>query len=122
MSQFWALTWAVKQGSEQQVEELFRASGRPDHVVRGPDGEPRGRLLSTLVFMKDSTVVRVIEFEGEFADVAQHMGRQQEVVDLERKLDEHLAVPRDMSTPEGVREFFRSAAMRPVLVRRHDDP
>lgn len=120
MAQYWALTWNVKPGTEQAVEELFRNSGRPEHVIRDADGREKGKLLSTLVFMKQNMVVRVIEFEGEFQDVAQHMGRQQEVQDFERQLDQYLAEPRDMSKPQGVRQFFTSAAMHCVLARRHD--
>jgi hypothetical protein len=121
VSEFWALTWKIKPGTEAAVEELFRTSGRPDHVVRDADGNEKGRLLSTLVFMKDNTLVRVIEFEGSFMDIAQHMRRQQEVQDLESALDDYLEEPRDMSTPDGAREFFQRSAMRAILARRHGD-
>jgi SchA/CurD like domain-containing protein len=120
MSQYWGLTWKVKPGTEQIVEELFRNSGRPEHVIRGEDGAVKGKLLSTIVLMKDNVVVRLIEFEGDLRDVAQHMRRQKEVVDLERGLDQYLETPRDMSTPEGVQKFFREASMRCILARQHD--
>jgi hypothetical protein len=120
MSQFYALTWKVKPGTEQAVADLFQNSGRPDHTIRGEDGSVIGKLLSTLVFMQNNTVVRVIEFEGEFRDVARHMGQQQEVQDLERALDGYLETPRDMRTPEGVQKFFREASMQCILARRHD--
>lgn len=121
MAQVWALMWQVKPGSEQEVESIFQNAGRPEHVILDEDGNEKGKLLGTYVLMKENTVVRVIEFEGEFTDVAVHMREQQEVVDLERQLDEHLLEPRDMSTPEGARDFFMKTAMRCVSSRRHDD-
>ncbi len=122
MAQLWALMWKVKPGTESEVEELFRNYGRPDHVLRGPDGTERGRLLSTQVFMKDNVVVRVIEFEGEIAALAHHLKNQPVVQELEAKLDQYLETPRDMSTPEGAQKFFRETAMRCILARRHDEP
>jgi hypothetical protein len=120
MSQVWALTWKVQPGTEQIVEELFR-NGRPEHDIRGADGSVKGRLLNTYVLMKDNTIVRVIEFEGcELPDVAQHMGRQPAIIALERELDKYLETPRDMSTPQGARQFFQEASMRCILSRRHD--
>jgi hypothetical protein len=121
MSQQWALTWNVKPGTEAEVIRLFERSGRPDHTVRNADGEVVGLLRRTSVFMRQNTVVRVIEFDGDFIDVAKHMGQQQEVRDLERALDQYLEVERDMSTPEKTAAFFASASMRCVLSRRHDE-
>jgi hypothetical protein len=73
--------------------------------------------------MQGNTVVRVMEIEGaSFPEVAAHMGKQPAIRELEDKLDEHLLEPRDMSTPEGAREFFMKSMMRPIAVRRHDDP
>jgi len=121
VAQVWALMWDIKPGSEDAVEAIFKNSGRPEHVIRDKDGEQKGLLLGTYVLMKENTVVRVIEFEGEFMDVAVHMREQQEVADLEKQLDEHLLESRDMTTPEGARDFFMKTSMRCVLARRHDD-
>jgi hypothetical protein len=120
MSQQWALTWTVKPGTEERVAELFATSGRPDHVVRDLAGAVVGRLIRTSVFLRQNQVVRVIEFDGEFLDVARHMGRQREVRELEAALDEYLEVPRDISTPQAAAAFFASASMRCILSRRHD--
>jgi hypothetical protein len=122
MSETWALLWKVKPGSEEAVKELFANYGRPDHVVRDEDGNEKGLLVSTMVFMKGDTVVRVMEIDGaSFPEVAAHMGKQPAIRELEEKLDEHLAEPRDMSTPEGARDFFISSMMQTLAVRRHDD-
>jgi hypothetical protein len=49
------------------------------------------------------------------------MGRQPAIRELEDQLDEHIAEPRDMSTPEGAREFFVNSIMEPIAARRHDE-
>ena len=121
MGQFWALLWTIKPGSEKAVEDAFLSYGRPDHVVRDDEGNEKGRLLATQVFMKDNVIVRVIEFEGSILDVAPHMGRQAAIRELEEKLDPHISEARDMSTPEGAREFFMSTTMRCLIDRRHDE-
>ena len=36
-------------------------------------------------------------------------------------LDEHIAEPRDMSTPDGAREFFMKSIMELLVARRHDE-
>lgn len=118
----YAMLWTVKPEAVEQVKELFRDYGRPDHEVKDEDGNVRGRLLGTQVFMKGNTVVRVIEVEGDFVAVAQHMGRQPAIQELEAALDPLLEEPRDMSTPEGARDFFLKSAMECVADRRHDDP
>jgi hypothetical protein len=69
------------------------------------------------VFVGQEICVRVIEVEGDLREVARHMSQQQEVRDFEREIENHLAVPRDMRSPEGAREFFRTAGMRCVLDR-----
>lgn len=122
MSQHMALMWTVRPGSQEAVEEAFRNYGRPDHDVRDRDGNVVGRLLATQVFMKDNTVVRVIEVDGDLGAVARHMGQQPAIRKLEAELDRYLEEPRDMSTPQGARAFFQRTSMRCVVARRHDDP
>ena len=122
MADLWALMWRVKPGSEEAVAELFQNYGRPDHVIRDQEGNEKGRLISTMVFMKGDTIVRVVEIEGaSLPEVAAHMGKQPAVKELEDKLDEHLLEPRDMSTPEGARKFFMESSMRTLIHRRHDE-
>lgn len=116
-----ALFYPLTPGSEQKVKDLFRASGRPSfEVMSDDDSRPVGRLLGTMAFVGREMAVRVIEVEGSLPAVAAHMSRQPEVREFERQLEEHLAEPRDMTTPEGARRFFRDAALECVLSRRHD--
>lgn len=121
-AQWHALFYPLKAGSEETVKELFRESGRPRFDVTDGDGKVVGRLLGTMAFVGKEMAVRVIEVEGALPLVAAHMSRQAEVQEFERQLEEHLAVARDMVTPEGARAFFRDAALECVLSRRHDQP
>jgi len=122
MSQYHAITWTVKPGSEATVEDLFRKSGRPNHDIRGADGSIIGRLLHTMVFMKENRVVRVIEFEGcELPAVTNHMRQQEELIKLEQALEPYLETPRDVSTPEGGAKYFRDVSMRFIMARHHNE-
>ncbi len=121
MSQFWALRWTVKPGTEKQVEEIFSNYQSPDRIIRDDEGNEQGKLLSTQVFMKDNLVVRVMEIEGDLRQAAVHLGKQPQIRELESKLDPLIETPRDMSTPEGARDFFISTAMRCLVARKLEE-
>jgi hypothetical protein len=121
MSNHFAMMWKVRPGTEEEVIKLFESYGRPDPIVTDADGNVKGKLLGTTVFMKGNVVVRALEFEGSIVDLAPHMGRQPAIRELEDKLDPYIETPRDMSTPEGARAFFLETAMRPVISRRWDE-
>ncbi|WP_084963789.1 SchA/CurD-like domain-containing protein [Thermoactinospora rubra] len=110
--QRYAITFEIKPGSEAAVRELLSSYEPPEWVTA--DGT---RLLSTSIFMKGTTVVRVMEIDGSLPGVMAHLARQPSIQKLERELDAHLAVPRDMSSPEGARAFFLSAMMDHVTTR-----
>jgi hypothetical protein len=119
---YWGLMWAVRPGTEEKVRELFADYGRPDHTVRDPAGNEIGMLFSTQVFMKDNLVFRVLETDvDDLGLLAMHMGRQPAIRELEQQLDQYLAVPRDMSTPQGAQAFFGQAGMDCLVARRHDE-
>lgn len=122
MGTWHALHYPLKPGSEEKVKDIFRTSGRPDFDVKDADGAVVGRLLGTMAFVGREMAVRVIEVDGPLPLVAAHMSRQPEVRAFERELEQHLAVPRDMTTPDGARAFFREAALDCVLARRRDQP
>jgi hypothetical protein len=121
--QYLALMWDIKPGRQDAVRELFHDYGRPDHAIKDDEGNEVGTLVSTQVFMRDNTVVRVVEATDgvPLPVLARHMGRQPAIRELEDKLDEHIAEPRDMSTPEGAREFFMKSFMECLVARRHDE-
>ena len=120
MSEHIALIWNVKKGTEEEVAKLFEDYHAPDYIARDAEGNEVGRLISTAVFMRDNTVVRMIEFEGPFPLISKHLSQQKGIRDLEDQLDEYLEEPRDMTTPEGVRDFFQRTGMRCLVARRYE--
>jgi len=122
MSQWHALYYPIKAGSEGAVAEIFRTSGRPQFTITDPQGNEVGKLLGTMAFVGKEIAVRIIEVEGDLPVVAAHMSRQPAVREFEDRLDGHLKEERDMRSPEGARAFFQRAGMRNVLLRRHDEP
>jgi hypothetical protein len=121
VSNWFALLYKLQPGSEEAVEKLFQESGRPDHVVLGTDGEVQGKLLRTLAFVGKEMAVRVLEYEGDLRSVSAHVSRQPVVQEFERRVQEHLAVPRDLSNPAGAAAFFQEWGLRCVLNRLSDE-
>jgi len=121
MSEWFALLYKLKPGSEEAVEQIFQESGRPDHIVRNEDGEVTGKLLRTLAFVGKEMAIRVLEYEGDLRQVSAHVSRQPVVQEFERKVQDHLAVPRDLSTPAGAGLFFAMWGLRNVLNRVSDE-
>ena len=121
MGDWWALMWDVKPGTEETVQEHIRNNNSPDPIVKDEEGNEKGKLLRTVVFMKGQTIVRAVEIEGALPEVAAHLGRQPEIQELEDKLNPHLAVARDMADPEGARQFFMQSIMHTLVVKQLDE-
>ena len=68
--------------------------------------------------MKGQTIVRAVEIEVR-CPTAAHLGRQPEI-QLEEKLDPHLAEPRD-TDPDGARNFFIKSIMQTLVVKQLDE-
>ncbi|MDH2390800.1 SchA/CurD-like domain-containing protein [Streptomyces sp. HNM0663] len=107
---FAAITYDIKAGYEKEITEIFtgfRRVGSP--VVQGENGEETARILATAVFIRDETMVRVIEYEGDLDAIARHMATQPGVREVEEKLAPYLSRPRATDTVEGfVATFKRS--------------
>ncbi len=123
MPQFAALHWTIKPGSEKGVIEAFQRSGRAASFdIADDNGVIVGRLLATAVFIKGNSIIRVVEFEGELADLIRHMPKQPAVQELEQWLAPHIEIPRDLKDESGFKNFFAASAMMPVIIRHRDDP
>ncbi|MFH8349822.1 SchA/CurD-like domain-containing protein [Streptomyces sp. NPDC018045] len=112
---FAAITYDVKPGYEKELTEIFGNFRR----VRGssvPDAQGRtaGTILATAVFLRDDTLVRVIEYTGDLDAVARHMADQPGVREVERKLKPYLSRPRDTGTVEGFVATFRRSLLTTV--------
>jgi hypothetical protein len=114
-TQRYAVMFRVRPGTEETVAELLAGYQAP---VRYVDEDTR--LVSTSVFMKDQLIVRMIEIEGSLPKVMAHLSQDPNIQYVERELDKYLIEEdrRDMSTPEGAREFFLRAMFRTVTTRQ----
>lgn len=112
---FAAVTYDIKPGFEDELAEIFGNFRRvKSDRVRTETGEQAGRILSTAVFIRDATLVRVIEYEGDLDAVARHMAAQPGVREVEGKLKPYLSRPRDTDTTEGFVATFRRSLLRTV--------
>lgn len=110
-----AITYKVKPGHEDEIEEVFSNFRRVSTpVIRNADGEVTGELLGSAVFIKDELMVRVIHYEGSIAEVGRHMAGQGGVHNLESQLQPYLAEERDTASPEKFQAHFRRSIMRSI--------
>lgn len=111
-----ALTFAVRPGTEPEVEQILSGYPRPQTEIG--DG---ARLLGTTVFLWGARVVRMMETEGPLPLVLRHLAVQPAIRATEEALNPLLAEPRNLRDPGAAAAFFRRAMMRPV-VHRVTDP
>jgi hypothetical protein len=110
-----ALTYDIKSGFEDEVAEVFQNFKRPPSAdVRGDGGEVSARIVATAVFIRDSLLVRFIEYEGDIEAVARYMAEMPGVQDVERKLKPYLSKPRDTGTADGFVATFQRSLLRSV--------
>jgi SchA/CurD like domain len=110
-----AITYDIEAGHEDEVAEVFQNFRRPtSSVVPGGRGQQAARILATAVFIRDSLLVRFIEYEGDLDAVARFMASQPGVQEVERKLAPYLRTPRDTGTPDGFVRTFRASLLRSV--------
>ncbi|MER6668438.1 SchA/CurD-like domain-containing protein [Amycolatopsis japonica] len=112
---FAAITYDIKPGHEDAVAEIFAGFRRVrSSSVPGARGQDAGRILATAVFIRDATLVRMIEYEGDLEAIATHMAGQPGVREVERKLKPYLTKPRDTDTVEGFVRTFTGSLLRCV--------
>nr|CAM34354.1 LlpT protein [Streptomyces tendae] len=112
---FAALTYDIKAGHEDEVAEVFTGFRRvASSSVPGAGGREAARILATAVFIRDATLVRVIEYEGDIDAVARHMAVQPGVREVERRLKPYLRTPRETDTVEGFVRTFKGSLLRCV--------
>jgi len=111
-SKRYALLYPFKPGRAEDVDELFRGGGDPPPQAGGAT-----RLLSTTVFRKGDTVVRVFEIAGDLDEAIEHMARAAELSDMGKSLGDRLDDSVDLTTSEGIRAFFHGQLMEIVVDR-----
>lgn len=112
---FVAITYDIKPGCEDQLAEVFSGFRRVGSaaVPDSADGQPT-KILATALFIRDATMVRFIEYEGDLDAVIRHMATQPGVQEVERKLKPFLSKPRDTDTVEGFVATFKRSMLRPL--------
>nr|WP_198151817.1 TcmI family type II polyketide cyclase [Kibdelosporangium sp. MJ126-NF4]CEL19952.1 WhiE I protein of unknown function [Kibdelosporangium sp. MJ126-NF4]CTQ97176.1 WhiE I protein of unknown function [Kibdelosporangium sp. MJ126-NF4] len=118
MIQRYAVTFRVRPGTEEAVAELLATYDSPNLRV-----DDDTRLVSTSVFMHGTTIVRMLEIEGDLIKVMRHLSQEPTIQHVETELHKYLVEEdkRDMSDPEGARKFFAKAMMRTVVTRWSPD-
>ncbi|MFE1753250.1 SchA/CurD-like domain-containing protein [Streptomyces anandii] len=121
---FAAITYDIKPGHEAELAEIFGNFKRVrSSQVRDDAGEAAGTILATAVFLRDDTLVRVIEYTGDLEAVARHMAVQPGVREVEAKLKPYLTRPRDTDTVEGFVATFKRSLLRTVAqISARDTP
>jgi hypothetical protein len=107
-----ALLYPLLPGTGAQVDGIFAAAGDP------PAQAGQTRLLSTTVFRHGDTVVRVFELAGELGEAIDHLAGAAALQAAGRGLAHHLQASTDLTTEEGLRDFFRGQLMTCVTDRR----
>lgn len=112
---FAAITYDIEPGYEKELTEIFSGFRRvKQRRVTDEAGETAGTILSTAVFLRDDTLVRVIEYTGDLEAVARHMAAQPGVQEVERRLKPYLSRPRETDTVEGFVATFKRSLLTTV--------
>lgn len=110
---FVAITYDIKPGCEDEIAEIFGGFRRVgSSAVPGGGTQQETKILATALFIRDDTMVRFIEYEGDLDAVARHMAAQPGVQEAERKIKPYLTRPRDTDTVEGFVATFKRSMLR----------
>lgn len=105
----YALTFAVKPGTEGEVADILSGYARPR--PGGPGGGPP-LLARTSVFMAGTTVVRVVDITCPPGEAVRHLATQPQVRAVEEALRPFLLEDRDLSDERARRRFLATSVMR----------
>jgi len=114
-AQLAALRYRIKPGSAEQIAAVFadvQAEARP--ALRDSNGQEIGLILAVALFIKDDSMIRVVQFDGELEDVARYMAARGGRPDMERRLAPYMAEERSVATPEDFLSQFRANTMRRI--------
>lgn len=115
---FSAITYPVAAGHEDEIADIFSMRNfiRADSpIMRDEQDRKIGRIIGTGLFIRQTHMVRLIQYEGQLVDVARHMAGQKGVQQAERKLAPLLTVYRDTRTVEGFLDYFTRSSMNTVV-------
>ncbi|HEY0804761.1 MAG TPA: SchA/CurD-like domain-containing protein [Pseudonocardiaceae bacterium] len=111
MSNWHAIMYPIKPGTEERVRDLFEQVTLPRRKVYDEDGDLIAELLSTKVFVGDGKALRLIEFTGALPWIVGHLRGEPAAVAFQARLNEFLDLPDGAVQGPA---FFRDAALRRV--------
>jgi hypothetical protein len=111
---FVAITYDIKSGCEDELAEIFSGFRRTGSSAVPGGGQQETQILATALFIRDDTMVRFIEYEGDLDAVIRHMAAQPGVQEIERRLKPYLTRPRETDTVEGFVAVFKRSMLRPL--------
>ncbi|WP_214410554.1 SchA/CurD-like domain-containing protein [Sphaerisporangium fuscum] len=114
-AQLAALRYRVKPGFEKEIAQVFsevQAEARP--ALRDQNGQEVGLIVAVALFVKDDSMIRVVQYDGELEDVARYMAKRGGRPDMERKLAPYMAEERHVETPEDFLKQFEKNTMRRI--------
>jgi len=106
-----AITYDLLPGHEDELAEVFTGFRRTGQAAV-PGGDQPTKILATALFIRDATMVRFIEYEGDLDAVIRFMANQPGVQEIERKLKPFLSRPRETDTVEGFVAVFKRSMLR----------
>ncbi|GII80959.1 hypothetical protein Sru01_59410 [Sphaerisporangium rufum] len=114
-AQLAALRYKVKPGHADDIAKVFsevQAEARP--ALRDQSGQEVGLIVAVALFVKDDSMIRVVQYDGELADVARYMAARGGRPDMERKLAPYMAEERHVATKEDFLRQFEKNTMRRI--------
>jgi hypothetical protein len=105
----YALTFAVRPGSESAVAEIMSNYRGPAPGAAPTSSRPL--LDRTSVFMAGTHVVRLVDIHCAPIEAIRHLRSQPQIHAVETLLRPHLLHDRDLSDESGMRRFLASAVM-----------
>lgn len=111
--QRYALLYPLRPGAGDAADDIMRAGGDPPPWAPGAT-----RLVSTTVFRKGDTLIRLFEFDGELEEAINLVSQAAAVQGVGRQLAPLLKEGIDLRTDQGLRAFFSEHIMSVVTDRR----
>ncbi|MFC4587951.1 SchA/CurD-like domain-containing protein [Sphaerisporangium corydalis] len=114
-AQLAALRYRVKPGFEQEIAKVFsevQAEARP--ALRDQAGQEVGLIVAVALFVKDESMIRVVQYDGELDDVARYMAARGGRPDMELKLAPYMDEDRHVETREDFLAQFKKNTMRRI--------
>jgi hypothetical protein len=108
MSEWHAIMYPIRPGTEHQVRELFENVVLPRRRVYDENGDVLGELLSTMVFVGPGRALRLIEFTGALQWIVGHLRGEPTAARFQQQLNQFLDLPDGAARGPA---FFRDAAL-----------